>query len=161
MNSLKNTALQTEPCHEGCVGSLKRSLPIFCPFLIFRGPCPLLYLYIPAAWCSRRRMKIILLPCVAALWADPFLLSSSDGSLWIEPTDSIAPRQRLHIKGAVWGGFQVRTPPPPDWSHYALAFYFSHGLLGVRRPPAVHTSSGSRTACRRTSTSSSPIASTP
>ena len=38
----KNTALQTEPCHEGCVGSLKRSLPIFWPLLIFRGPCPLL-----------------------------------------------------------------------------------------------------------------------
>ena len=67
---------------------------------------------------------------------------SSNGSLWIEPDGRVDLRQRLHIKGANWAGFQSDGCPHALWSYggktYSVKDYVDflelHRFNAVRLP---------------------------
>ena len=67
----------------------------------------------------------------------PFKLSSSGGSLWIEPLSDASARTKLHIKGAVWTGFQANGCPQELQKHTVqayVAFLKQHRFNAVRLP---------------------------
>lgn len=76
------------------------------------------------------------------VFSTPFRVSSSGGHLWIEPEADSSLRERLHIKGANWAGFQQGGCPHILWEYDGrrtlvqdyVEFLTRHSFNAVRLP---------------------------
>ena len=146
MKSLKTKRCKTEQCHEGCVGSLKRSLLIFWPLLIFRGSFPLLMHVSP-----RESVAILAAPRSKDFFGDSHTHTSHRTMYWQafehatslfpqEPGELCPPFSRdRHGAGACASGYSFLTP----WKEVLFTWFSATRPTARTRPHDAASQCGS------------------